>query len=198
MENETLVETVTDSVNLPSCEVRGCCGEQPVSLQTPEEHQLQDKAQAALNTNKPLTQTEFKKLLRMYFTVRHGSVKGCGHKLDVNNDPRNHCEYCWFAYFNTNGQMAQTADECFTNEGEDVLVRIRGKKFVKYFKRFMSTLARFKREQEFLKQEKSDVSDNRETDRSIGGVPEHGGLPSGTGEPLADYKPTDEGPEQAV
>ena len=107
-----------------------------------------------------MTRQVWKQMMRMHFTIRRGTAPGCGHKLSsinvpnekgentifITSDPRKNCDSCWFTYFNTNGQMTNIADECFREAGRDVLERSRGKRFVKYFLRFMSTLARFQRE----------------------------------------------------
>jgi hypothetical protein len=99
-------------------------------------------------TPKPVqfTRKMWKEYMRVNFTVRRDIVRACGHKLSHTTDPRTNCESCWFAYFNTNGQMTQIADECFNEAGRDVLERSRGKNFVKQFLKFMSTVARFQRE----------------------------------------------------
>ena len=93
-----------------------------------------------------MTRKVWKEMMRIHFTVRRPTVKSCGHKINIQSDPRNNCADCWFAYFQNNGQMTQIADECFTQAGRDVLERSRGKKFVKFFLMFMSTIARFQRE----------------------------------------------------
>lgn len=107
-----------------------------------------------------MTRQVWKQMMRMHFTVRRGTSPSCGHKLSsinvpnekgentlfITSDPRKNCDSCWFTYFNTNGDMTNIADECFREAGRDVLERSRGKRFVKYFLRFMSTLARFQRE----------------------------------------------------
>jgi hypothetical protein len=109
---------------------------------------------------KQMTRQVWKQMMRIHFTVRRGLAQPCGHKLStimvpddkgkqsvfITSDPRKNCESCWFTYFNTNGQMTQIADDCFQNAGRDVLERSRGKRFVKYFLMFMSTVARFQRE----------------------------------------------------
>jgi hypothetical protein len=92
------------------------------------------------------TKKQIKEMFRIHFTVRRPTVKSCGHKINIQSDPRNNCADCWFSYFQNNGQMTQIADECFTQAGRDVLERSRGKKFVKFFLMFMSTIARFQRE----------------------------------------------------
>ena len=107
-----------------------------------------------------MTRQVWKQMMRIHFTIRRGTAPGCGHKLSsinvpnekgentifITSDPRKNCDSCWFTYFNTNGQMTNIADECFREAGRDVLERSRGKRFVKYFLRFMSTIARFQRE----------------------------------------------------
>jgi hypothetical protein len=105
---------------------------------------------------KAMTRQVWKQMMRMHFTVRRGKAQPCGHKLAstldaeghtiITSDPRLNCEHCWFTYFNTNGNMTNIADECFREAGRDVLERSRGKKFVKYFLMFMSTIARFQKE----------------------------------------------------
>ena len=107
-----------------------------------------------------MTRQVWKQMMRIHFTIRRGTAPGCGHKLSsinvpnekgentifITSDPRKNCDSCWFTYFNTNGQMTNIADECFREAGRDVLERSRGKRFVRYFLRFMSTIARFQRE----------------------------------------------------
>lgn len=109
---------------------------------------------------KQMTRQVWKQMMRIHFTIRRGKAQPCEHKLSsinvpnekgettvfITSDPRKNCDSCWFTYFNTNGQMTQIADECFREAGRDVLERSRGKRFVKYFLRFMSTIARFQRE----------------------------------------------------
>lgn len=93
------------------------------------------------------TPRKWKEAMRLYFTVRHPKVRGCGHKLDLSRDPRTACSSCWFSYFRENGNTVQTADECFVKEGRATLERIRGERFVKFFVRFMATIARFQQEE---------------------------------------------------
>jgi hypothetical protein len=120
-----------------------------------EAHYAAEQAgQAELPTPSPETfdpakiRTQYKELLRWRFTVRRPLVKQCGHKINIAADPRNNCPSCWFAFFQSNGQITQIADECFTEAGRDVLERSRGKKFTRFFLMFMSTIARFQREAE--------------------------------------------------
>jgi hypothetical protein len=90
-----------------------------------------------------------------FFTVRHKVVKACGHKLNTSQDPRHAgCESCWFAFFSTNGDLTNLANECFQEGGEALLTKFRGTKFTKNFLRYMSTLARFQKEAEAAKESK--------------------------------------------
>lgn len=153
-----------------------------------ENSELAQKAENAINPPKQLTKKEIKALFRAYFTVRRDRVKSCGHKFDMARDPRTGCEDCWFAYFGNNGPMTQTADECFQKEGRQTLERIRGKRFVKKFLKFMSTLARFQAEAKaaaaLAAEKENNEQANGGTDRSIGGVPELAGIPSGLHNPV--------------
>jgi hypothetical protein len=137
---------------------------------------------------KQMTRQVWKQMMRIHFTVRRGLAQPCGHKLStimvpddkgkqsvfITSDPRKNCESCWFTYFNTNGQMTQIADDCFQNAGRDVLERSRGKKFVKYFLMFMSTMARFQREAaeratRTFKKENADGVETESADTGAGG-----------------------------
>lgn len=89
---------------------------------------------------KPLTEKQMRTLRGRYFTVKH-IPQNCGHKLDMINEPRNNCQQCWFQWFNTHGQLCQTMDQAYHEKGLDFLISMRGKKAVKMFLKFMSTLA---------------------------------------------------------
>ena len=97
-----------------------------------------------LTEKKELSPAEYKKMMSVYFTQKRDRVEHCGHKYHSENQPRNNCPYCWFAYFQINGSTTQIAEECYQKEGQDILVRTKGEKFVKNFLRFMSTLAYMK------------------------------------------------------
>lgn len=137
---------------------------EPVTMLTPEAQAevAGDLARAQQDpiVPKQMTRQVWKQMMRIHFTIRRGKAQPCGHKLSsinvpnekgensifITSDPRKNCDSCWFTYFNTNGQMTNIADECFREAGRDVLERSRGSRFVKYFLRFMSTVARFQRE----------------------------------------------------
>jgi len=93
-----------------------------------------------------ITRGEYKEDRRLHFTVRHNRLPSCGHKFDPNGEPRHrNCEMCWFAFFQVHGELTQGLDELFAQHGEKGLLQVRGKKFVKNFLRFMSTLAQWKK-----------------------------------------------------
>ena len=172
---------------------------------------------------KQMTRQVWKQMMRMHFTVRRGRAQPCGHKLSsinvpnekgentifITSDPRKNCDSCWFTYFNTNGQMTNIADECFREAGRDVLERSRGKRFVKYFLRFMSTIARFQREAaekaaangvEANSTEGGSGGGSPATDSSIGGVAgeaqDIGGISSDPSIPTES--PVDEGSTEGL
>ncbi len=167
---------------------------------------------------KQMTRQVWKQMMRMHFTIRRGLAQPCGHKLASINvpnekgentvfitaDPRKNCDSCWFTYFNSNGDMTNIADECFREAGRDVLERSRGKRFVKYFLRFMSTIARFQREAaekaaangiEIDGTESSNGGGDSATDSSIGGVVGEaqniGGVSEGSDPSIGSESPLD-------
>ena len=97
-------------------------------------------------------EVDWHKLNRLYVTRRLPMIQECGHKFDSSREPKNNCEWCWFTYFNSNGEMVKAADQCFQEAGKDVLERIKGKRFVKMFVRFMATVAKFVAEQKAKEQ----------------------------------------------
>lgn len=101
--------------------------------------------------NKQPTLAEYKRAMNQYFTVRRATVNECGHKYNDMDQPRNNCEFCWFAYLNSHGDLVKLADEVFWKDQGKLLARLKGDKFVKMFKRFMSTVARWKEEAEALR-----------------------------------------------
>jgi hypothetical protein len=104
-------------------------------------------AKESENPPKTLTRQEYKKAMRTFFTQRHATVTPCGHKFHPTAEPKNNCQYCWIAFFQNQGQITKIADECFRNEGEAVLTKIKGKKFTKNFKKFMAALCLLLEEQ---------------------------------------------------
>jgi hypothetical protein len=97
------------------------------------------------------TLSQFKALRAKYFTVRHKRMEPCGHRLDQINEPRHNCEYCWFAFFQTHGELVQTTDRAYQEQGAAFVDKMRGIKYRKMFLRFMSTIQMFKSEIEAAK-----------------------------------------------
>jgi hypothetical protein len=98
---------------------------------------------------KPLSEAQFRKLRNLYFTVRHTLVKECGHKIDMINEPRHrNCEFCYWTWLSAHGELVQVADRALQEQGKAFLIKMRGRHFYEMFVRYMSTLARFKKEQD--------------------------------------------------
>ena len=77
-------------------------------------------------------------------------VKACGHRLDLHVQPSHrNCEDCWFAFFNTHGELCRQLDEMHTSEGGDsAIIQLQGAKFLHRWRQFMATIAQWKIEQE--------------------------------------------------
>jgi hypothetical protein len=119
-----------------------------------------------------ISEAELRVLRRLHFTVRHDRVDLCGHKLDRMNQPTTNCEYCWFVWFNSHGQLVQAVDRAFQEQGKDFVIKLRGVKFLKMFLRFMSTVAKLKAEEEQKNEEKNEsnreVGDDRGSQQEAG------------------------------
>jgi len=112
---------------------------------------------------KQITEGQLRKLRGQYFTVRHDVVKECGHKIDRMNEPSIGCEWCWWTWFSGHGELVKTTDEALQEHGKEFVIKLRGRRYLKYFLRFMSTLARFKKEQEELEALKAQEKDAHDT-----------------------------------
>lgn len=111
-----------------------------------------------------ITLSDIKKFNKIYVTVQHPRVKECGHRFDEFHEPRHNCEFCWFAFFNTHGDLVKTVDEIFHKEnGIHVLTALKGKKFVRNFTKFMSTVAQWKIEADKMKEQKDNEKEISET-----------------------------------
>lgn len=117
---------------------------------------------------KELTEKDWRAIRRLYVTVRLNTVEPCGHKLDPSRDPRGNCPYCWFVFFQTHGELVQTADEMFQKVGSQGLETLRGKKFVKNFLRFMAVIATMKAQAEAQKEKNGEISSTGEPGSSSG------------------------------
>ena len=70
-------------------------------------------------------------------TVEHSIVKACGHSIDLRHPPTQaNCEDCWTAFF-TLAVDTPSIHKILVAQGRVGLVAIVGKKFVKYFGKFL-------------------------------------------------------------
>lgn len=94
---------------------------------------------------KQLSIGEIKKLRKQYVTIAHPRVAGCGHRLDLNRQPRHrNCQTCWFAWFQNHGEICQQLDEMHQASGDAMIVQLQGKKFLHRWRMFMATVAQWK------------------------------------------------------
>lgn len=111
---------------------------------------------------KKLSRKEYKELMRKFFTVRRPTVQGCGHKIDPESEPKGNCETCWFAWFNTHGDLIKALVEMDQQHGPETIIRMRGLKFYKNWRKFMATVATLVAQMK--KQEPSDSGNPQPTD----------------------------------
>ena len=98
---------------------------------------------------KTLSEGELKKLRKVYVTVAHPKVKGCGHSLDLNRQPvHRNCEHCWFSWFSNHKEIVEQCDEMFKADNGKLMTQLQGVTFTKRFTQFMATLAQWKQESE--------------------------------------------------
>ena len=110
----------------------------------PEHYELHDTTDQT-----PPTPAEARKLRKLYVTVKHPRVAGCGHRLNLHKQPRHrNCQTCWFAWLNNNGKVVQQLDEMHTKGEDAIIVALQGVKFFHRFLQFMSTIAQWKLAQE--------------------------------------------------
>ena len=94
----------------------------------------------------PINERTLRLIRGKTFTVRHIPLN-CGHKMDLQNQPKTNCETCWWEWLNNHSTLVQTAHEFYQQYGKERLVAMRGKVFTRQFLRFMSTVAHFLAEQ---------------------------------------------------
>ena len=96
----------------------------------------------------PPSSGEMKILRKQYVTVKLPRVIACQHRLDLGRQPRmRNCESCIFAFFQNHGEMVQQLDEMHTSGKDSLIIQLQGKKFYRNWRRFMSTIAQFKQEE---------------------------------------------------
>jgi hypothetical protein len=103
----------------------------------------------------PINERTLRLIRGKTFTVRHILLEDCQHKMDMQNQPRNHCQNCWYQWLNHHGTLVQTAHEFYQQYGKERLVSLRGKVFVTMWLRFMSTIAHMIEEQKAQEAEKT-------------------------------------------
>ena len=100
-----------------------------------------------------ISRTEYKRGMHDQFTVKHRRLP-CGHKLvaDHNGPRHTNCDQCWLSYFQVFGEVTKAVEEAYQSKGTEVgaelIKQLRGVKFLKYFLRFMSTVALYKEQME--------------------------------------------------
>lgn len=98
----------------------------------------------AKQENKVPTLSDHKAFNKHYVTRILATTVKCGHKVDPEIGPSNNCEYCWFAYFNSNTERVQKwCDELVKNNGSE-LSAFYGEKYVKWFRRFLIAVNQLK------------------------------------------------------
>lgn len=123
---------------------------EPLVDESPTSIPINEPTTIIADEKPPLTRSEIKKLRRQFITVVNQRVQACGHKYDPTRQPRHrNCENCWMAWLNNHGELIQTTDELFQTEGGiEMILQLQGVKFLKMFKRFMSTIAKLKAQEE--------------------------------------------------
>lgn len=78
-------------------------------------------------------------------TLKYQRIPMCGHKfIPGRPEPRHrNCDSCWFTGFQVNGTFTQAVEKVYQEQGEDFLVKLKGRRFVNNFLKFMSTVAAF-------------------------------------------------------
>lgn len=92
-------------------------------------------------TPKQYSRKEIGQARRAYITQTYGKVVLCGHSFQPNNPPRLNCTDCWDAFFHMHPEMTKSCAEFCANPklGEATLEKAQGTKFVKQFRRFITT-----------------------------------------------------------
>ena len=106
-------------------------------------------------------EVDWHKLNRLYVTRQLKRVQECGHRFDESQEPKNNCEFCFFAWFTSHGELVQNMEQCYQEAGRDVLERIKGKKITKFFLRYLATVAKFIEHQKELGNLKEHNGTNR-------------------------------------
>ena len=114
----------------------------------------------------PINERTLRLIRGKTFTVRH-ILLTCGHKMDLQNEPRTNCETCWWEWLNNHSTLVQTAHEFYQQYGKERLVAMRGARFVKMWLRFMSTVAHMLEEQKAQEAANGNSEQGRISESSI-------------------------------
>jgi hypothetical protein len=75
-------------------------------------------------------------------SLHYPRLPGCNHKYRHEGLPAHrNCNFCWGAFFQNHGEIVELADEMYRGGGPQELMWLQGKKFVKYFQKFMATVS---------------------------------------------------------
>lgn len=96
--------------------------------------------------SKRITLQDYRNYNRVYTTRRLSTVTQCGHKIDVDNGPKNDCVYCWLSWFNNNAERVTIWTNVIANGGKAGLIAEFGKKQVKWFDRYLSAVGSLKQQ----------------------------------------------------
>ena len=117
----------------------------------------------------PINERTLRLIRGKTFTVRH-ILLTCGHKMDLQNEPRTNCETCWWEWLNNHSTLVQTAHEFYQQYGKERLVAMRGARFVKMWLRFMSTVAHMIEEQKKQEKQDGEIENTRGSDDAASAV----------------------------
>ena len=96
-----------------------------------------------------VTPESMPKLRKMYMTVKHPRVIACQHRLDLGRQPRHrNCESCWYAFFANHKEVVDQLHEMHTNEQDEAIVALQGKKFLHRWRQFMATIIEWSQQTE--------------------------------------------------
>lgn len=85
---------------------------------------------------KKYTRQEIGRLRRQFFSKEYGTVTACGHKFHPANTPTTNCDDCWEAFFRIHEGVVKGVLSIITTFGEKEVVKERGEKFVRQFRKF--------------------------------------------------------------
>lgn len=126
-----------------------------------------------------LSERQFRELRGKYFTVRHLRVRECWHLLDQIAEPTfRNCQYCWWAFFSSHGELVNVTDEAFKEHGAAFVDKMRGVTYRKMFTSYMSTLAAFKVEADAMAAKAAEEKNGNES----GEVQSGGAIGEGDGQ----------------